>query len=127
MPELMNELTSAIQETLAYTTELEKNPPYVMADAHKRNLVEFNRLYRAAIRTRQHDRYQATMVQIKADKEKVVGRVAEGERRVREIDASVRAGRLDPEEARKNLTRVFRQIKEDRAVLDVLDASVQQA
>jgi len=127
MRRLMDEWTSAVQTTLRYAKALEGDPPAIMSDKQKRNLAAFNNTYESRLRRRQRERYHAALRQIHADQQKVEDRLGESEKQVADIEDKVSSGRITGEEGRRQLTFVFRQIKDDRAVLDALDASAERA
>lgn len=113
--------------TLAEAHALLDDPPAEMTDKMKRRLAEFVSRYESQGRLIQRERYDNTLAQATEMQAKIQKRVSDELREIATIEHEVKTGQCLAVEAQRRMTLIFRQINEDRRVLDVLDASNERA
>lgn len=124
---LLRDLTESRPLTLAQARALLDNPPAEMTDKMKRRLASFVSRYERQGRTTQRERYAAAVAQMKDAQAQIEQRLTAAQREVVQIERGLRTGSIDHKEGQKGLAAIFRQINQDRAALDGLDASQERA
>ncbi len=99
------------------------DPPAWMTDRMKSRLARFASTYQARVREAQKQRHADTVRTIKETGSDIRKNIDAHERKVEEVHAAVQHGRMDPAEARQELSETFRQIKSLRERLAGIDKS----
>lgn len=124
---LLRDLAESRAMTLAEAQALLDDPPAQMTDKMKRNLASFVSRYESQGRTLQRERYQAALAQMTESQTSIGQRLTDAQREVAGIEHGVKTGQVSSKDARRQLTAIFRQIAEDRRILDALDTSRERA
>lgn len=103
------------------------DPPAHFSDKQKRRLASFADRYEQAIRKAQRDRYAAAMGVVKETRDAITGSIEDHSQHVKKIHDAVAHGRMEPDDARKDLTATFREIKALRDRLEGLTRSERAA
>jgi len=125
--DILSGLTQSRTFTLAEARMLLDDPPAQMTDKMKRRLASFVTRYEQQGRRIMHERYAAALDQMDESRTQIDERIGAAHREVADIDRKVRTGKVTAADAQKQLTLIFRQIRQDRESLDALDMSAERA
>lgn len=112
--------------TLHDLRALDDDPPAAVKDSVKRKISRTLTCYEKQVRTRQLEGVGKAAEQARGQQASIRQRLTEANKQTATITKAAKAGRVDPQQAEREIAQVIRAIQRDREALDQIDASIER-
>lgn len=105
---------------------LDDDPPAWVKNSARRNLSKARAGYEKKVRARQLSGVEQATEQALEQQANIRSRLIEADARVTQIAKAVKAGRMDPGEAEREVAQIIRAVHQDRQALDHVDQTIER-